>query len=553
MIHSNHFGVTMINFNKSSDLPAFDIFEKFFQFVFNCKWEDDAIVRGDSTVIKTEHMSLLFAWPGILSMQLVTLTGNTEYKQQLQSLKKTLDENLEYSQIRYFLDNLIKSKSIPPTLLKKALQVENSGNLKEQDNLIKQLLKYQPKIFETIRLLIHSKSILMRHRSNMVRLGSSLGNFYLLCCIIAKLIGWTEEDAIITLREIQDVLEKCNIPNKFDIYFLSEIWMMVQNRNFGNTLDSFISSNNKKKDSIKYLKDSIKVPSIQRVLHKIKTESSWSYAILKKFDQPTSNPYINVNSSDVAINVNLNKYFEYSLWHLRLKEEISDNDYTTAFLFLDSKGKGKDTLENLMIRLYQVAKQSSLAIQSIIESWEELIDNPAEIIESNLEQYDEWIFSLIDSYQSRDEFFNFKSLSRIIGDLDTDLDYEIIKEVRDEYKTAKYYHIPIELREKLLKTKEELDLFVGLVIKNPDVFEEEEILVYFDEHRSKYSYMDLLEHDDVKTIIFSTEANASRDNRRKILSIINKKLGGRDFKESTLTKLLGLEPGKEKYLKYSNY
>lgn len=79
--------------------------------------------------------------------------------------------------------------------------------------------------------------------------------------------------------------------------------------------------------------------------------------------------------------------------------------------------------------------------------------------------------------------------------------------------------------------------------------DEDNLLNYFDAHKEKYNYLNLLDHDDIKKINFSTEANASRDNRRKILPIINKKLGGKDYKESALTKLLGLEPGEEKYFK----
>ena len=42
-----------------------------------------------------------------------------------------------------------------------------------------------------------------------------------------------------------------------------------------------------------------------------------------------------------------------------------------------------------------------------------------------------------------------------------------------------------------------------------------------------------------------------RDNRREILPIINKRLGGKIFlRGSTLTKLLGLEKGEAKYMKY---
>jgi len=517
----------MYNFNKSKDLPAFDIFEKLLQLVLNCKWEGDAIVCSDSEAIKTEHMPLLFAWPGILQIHLATITGKKEYSQQLNNLNKAFNDKIEYLQLRDLIDNLIKSKPFSKK-------------------------KYQPpNLLSASFILLNTKKILVGPLSNYVRLRGSLGNFSILCCMISKLLGSTKEDAIITEKEIGDVFEKFITMNKLDIYWLSTYWMLNLCGDFDSKLDSFISSNTNRKGSIKFHKDSNKVPSIQRVIHKIENESLLTYAIMKKLDDSRINTDIDVNSCELAVNINQNKYFDYYLWQMRLKEELSDKNFKTIFLFLDPNGRGNDIFTNLVIRLYQVAKQSSLAMQAIRESWEGFIDDPAKTIELQLDDFDAWINLLFEKYDIRDEFFNFKALSRIVGNLDTDLDYEIIKEVRDEYKTAKHYHIPIELSQKLLKAKEELDLFVGLVIKNPDVFVEEDILMYFDEHRSKYSYMDLLEHDDIKRIVFSTEANALRENRRNILQIINKKLGGRDIKKSTLTKLLGLEPGEGKYLKYS--
>jgi len=129
--------------------------------------------------------------------------------------------------------------------------------------------------------------------------------------------------------------------------------------------------------------------------------------------------------------------------------------------------------------------------------------------------------------------------------------------VRNTYKKRKKHHLPIELRQKLLEAEEELDIFVKLVIKKikkqeEKIGDQESVLSFFDVHKEKYRYLNMLERDDIKKIDFSTGANASRDNRRKIIPIINRKLGGKNFKESTLTKLLGLEPGKEQYLKYSD-
>jgi hypothetical protein len=392
----------------------------------------------------------------------------------------------------------------------------------------------------------------MGYSTNMGRLTYLLGNYYILCCMIAKFIEGVKGDAYITLGDTQGVLEKCKITDQLDIYFLSKIWMDVQYSKANEALSTFISLNAEGGVSIAYPAELIRVPSMQLNLHKIMITRYITYAFVERYDKAKSNSDIDGESCGVALNLNLFENFQYYLWHLRLKDEISVNKkLTTAFLFLDANGQGGDILANLIIRLCQVANQSAIAMKSIIDSWEQFIEFPAEIVESNMGKFDDWIYSLIENYEARDEFFNFKAFSRIIGDLDTDLEFEIIKEVRDAYKEAKHYHIPIELMQKLLEAKAELDLFVGLVIKSPNVFDEPEVLNYFDENRLKYTYLDLLEHDDIKKIIFSTEGNASRNNRRKILSIINNKLGGKAFSESTLTKLLSLEPGKEKYLKYS--
>jgi len=501
----------MFGFNNSSDLPAFDIFEKLFQIAFNCKPEGDTFVHRNSKTIKVKHLSLLFAWPGILEMQLAMLTGNDKYKKQLDNLRNLLDGKVEYPQIRDFLDNLIKPKSITTTLLKEANKAKNSGDYNKLYDLKKQMRKYHPKIFETLTLLLHPKSIHMGYNTNMGRLTYFLGNYYIFCCMIAKFIEGAKGDAYITIRDIQNVLESCKIKDQLDIYFLSKIWMDVQSAKTNEALSSPFSLNVKRRGSIVYLAEPISVPSIQLILHKIKIAKYLTYAFVERYDKSVTNLDIVGESCGLALNINPFENFQYYLWHLRLKDEISDNNkLTTAFLFLDANGQGDDILANLIIRLCQVANQSAVAMKSIIDSWEEFIDSPAGIVKSNLEKYDDWIFSLIENYEARDELFNFKAFSRIIGDIDTDLEYTVIKEVRDEYKTAKRYHIPIELKQKLLEAKAELDLFVGLVIKSTTVYEEA-VLNYFNENRSKYTYLDLLEHDDIKRIIFSTEANASRN------------------------------------------
>ena len=66
-------------------LPAFDLFLKLFEKSFNCSI-DGKTVNFDSKQIEENHLSLLLAWPGILSIKLSSLTKNKKYEKQLITL-----------------------------------------------------------------------------------------------------------------------------------------------------------------------------------------------------------------------------------------------------------------------------------------------------------------------------------------------------------------------------------------------------------------------------------------------------------------------------------
>ena len=69
------------------NLPAFDIFDKLFQIALNYKLKNGEPSHRTSDPIKVKNISLLLAWPGILVLELATLTGRGNYKKQLTSLR----------------------------------------------------------------------------------------------------------------------------------------------------------------------------------------------------------------------------------------------------------------------------------------------------------------------------------------------------------------------------------------------------------------------------------------------------------------------------------
>jgi hypothetical protein len=538
-------------YKNSKELPALGIFEDLFNLAFNCKWEGEKIVKRNPGPTEQKNLSLLLAWPGILMIHLAQITGDTTYQNCINELKGILDDDSDSEQIREFLDSIIESKKIPKIIFKDVQEALNNKNYDALEKLRKEIHQYLPKIFINLLLLLHPKNLSFVLNSDLIVLVHTLSNYYVLCCMTARCFQRNDGDRYITNRELNETYFKCGLQNQLDIYSISRIWPGFLGSLINIEVNNFSKSNKENKNLETLIFSRISTPQLKTFFYRIFPENTFAY--IRKFDADSDKFNLDGEIRGIGYNISRNLGYENDLWRLFSFKNPKSNGY----LFFNEKNDLPDVLTVLVKELFRSARQSAIAINSIIASWDNFLKDPYEIIDEKLEKFDEWIFSFIlDSYQSRDEFYKFKSFTRVIGDIDTELDYEIVNEVRDTYKEAKYYHIPIELRQKLLEAKEELDIFVKLVIKKLKLQEgrlgdEDNLLNYFDAHKEKFNYLNLLEHNDIKKLNFLTGANASRDNRRKILPIINKKLGGKNYKESTLTKLLGLEPGGEKYLKYS--
>jgi len=538
-------------YENFKELPAFDIFENLFHLVFNCKWEGENIVNTKPGPIEHENLSLLLAWPGILMIHLAQITGDTEYKNSLNELTGMLGDDTGSDQIKGYLDKIIESKKNPKILVKEAQEALKNNYYDALGDLRKKIHRYLPKIIITLLMLLHPKNLSFVLNTNLFVLVYSFSNYYVLCCMIIRCFERNDGDTYITNREIDEAYLNCGLQNQLDIFRISRIWPDVLDSIIKSQVDTFSKSNKDNKKLEALIVSKICTPSLRVLFQRIFPENAFAY--IKEFDKDSGKIGLDRDIIGLGYNTSRNLGHDNDLWRLF----SFNNPKSNGYLFFNENNDLQDVLSAIIEGLYRSARQSAVAIKSIITSWDSFLKDPYEVIDEKLEKFDEWIYSFIlDSYQSRDEFYKFKPFTRIIGDIDTELDYPLINEVRDTYKEAKYYHIPIELRQKLLEAKEELDIFVKLVIKKIKLQEgrlgdEDNLLNYFDTHKEKFNYLNLLEHDDIKNIDFSTEANASRNNRRKILSIINNKLGGKAFSESTLTKLLSLEPGKEKYLQYS--
>jgi hypothetical protein len=512
---------------------------------FNFKWEGENIVAKTPEPINQENLSLLLAWPGILVMQLVGVTGDKFYENTLDKLTNYIEQDVDYSKIKKFIDYIFDPAIIPDRINDEIRKASVKKDTAKISKLKRELYHYVPDIYPKAILLLHPRNLSLVAGRELITLIYSLADFFISWCMIVRCFDRNDGDTYITKSAIYENYSKCQNKNHLNIYSLSNIFPTIldyfiqidtnrlfENINADNELDCFIVSN-------------IKTPSIKFSLNRVFPDNHLAY--IKSYKSTVATIFKDSEILGTGYNIRKLLGFPNELWRTR----SFNNPASGGFLLFNESYNEKDLLATLVEDLFRSAMKATKASHSLLTSWQGFIDNPYDNIDEHFEKYYPWISSIIShDYLIRDEFFKFQSLSRIVGDLDTVLDYEDVNDARKLYKKAKKFHIPFEHRKKLLEADIELSEFVNTVIKN-DLCIQEKAMKFFRENKSKYKYICLLDENDIKKIWFSTEANSPRHNRQHILPIINKKLGGKEFTKSALTKLLGLQASDQKYSNFA--
>lgn len=528
---------------KAQDYPLFKIFEQLAHLAFNCKWEGENVVVRTPEPMQQENLSLLLAWPGILMMKLAGVTGDKFYDDTLEKLTNYIEQDVDYVQIRKFIDNIVDPTIIPDRLVDEIRNASVKNDTKKISKLKRELYHYVPDIFSKTILLLHPRNLQLVTGKELIALIYSLSDFFISLCMIVRCFDRNDGDTYITKSALFENYSKSQNKNHLNIYSLSHIFQTILDYYIQVDINRFFENIHSNTDLDCFIVSNIKTPSIKFSINRIFPDNHFAY--IKNY-QSTINASIK-DSEILGIGYNIRKIlgFPNELWRA-----ISFNNPASGGFFLFNEAdKEKDVLSTLVEDLFRSAMTATIASHSISLSWLRFTDNPDENIAEHIDKYYDWIASIIfDDYLVREEFFKFKSFSRIIGDIDTELDYPVVNEVRKLYKNAKNFHIPFEHRKKLLQADIELSEFVNTVIKK-DLCIQEKAIKFFKENKSKYKYICLLDENDIKEIWFSTEANSPRHNRQYVLPIINKKLGGKEFTKSALTKLLGLQTSDQKYSK----
>jgi hypothetical protein len=231
---------------------------------------------------------------------------------------------------------------------------------------------------------------------------------------------------------------------------------------------------------------------------------------------------------------NMDYYLEFDFF-----KENPDREIIIPVLTFKNKNncdKKTDT-EHLLVCLYLLSEKISTLALNVMDSRNEFIDNPTIRVRKDLDIFKERMKLAINSYSLFDEYVSQKDLSRAVETLDMEYDDGAIIKIRKEIKKAKKYHIPPELSEKLKEANKELGILFTSVRGIKDYKRDKEAIKYFNNHPHQFKLVQL---DDIEDVLFTSEANAIRDARRKVLSRIANRCG-KDLPPSRITKGLGLE------------
>jgi len=541
-----------------------DICLKLFEKAFNCNCDGNKFEFSQEQ-INIKHLPLLFALPGLIVTALTSLTGDKEYQNNIRTIKKALNNEKDYSKIYDILKGLIPTNPIPDTLWND-LEKELKKNIKSEKNIkfIKKRLRlYYPSIMEAFYLLLNPKSFQIDQQNIAKSLIFSLGNYFILACMIFKTLIGEDNSQFLTLNDIKKIMEKCNIKDEINIFWFS-LFFYGFTHSYSNKKLRFISEDTSD-ETLEY-KGSVQIPLNDLHLHKLNGEHSSFYYINKYQKIPTD--YSPEETIGSALDINIFYELDYHLWQFGgIDEGISGNESLKgAYLFSEPHIKKYNTLENLVNRLYQITKKSSLVTGALINSWDDFIDDPAKIIDSNIDDYCDWlVLGILENRSTFEQLLRFNDLKRACLSLDLEIKNPKIKKRRKEFEKANDVFIPSEIRKKFLDADEEVKRFINSAIAHFQEIDEayvlgqeldsdkKEMLSFFNLHKKEYPYLNLFDPSIIEKLNFEPGAdpNTIRNNRRVLISALKIKLEYKDFKTTKLTKLLGLETGTEKYMKWT--
>jgi len=356
--------------------------------------------------------------------------------------------------------------------------------------------------------------------------------YYILFFLFLESLENISDEPLIDLHDIIKHLDNLsdNFGDDFEtlISILKNCGIIATQSLFGEAIQFFLN------EGEKLFNKSEGVPlTDEKILYFDKTNPNYyAYITPNTRNSNTKNSYY-----DISINRECHPIKEINnKIAIDIYTKSSSEYFDVMFEFVGEDTGDKTFCEQILFLLYHVAIKITFHMSKFIESWDDFIADPENLVNQNLDQFSQEMKTIINSYSFFNEFLDHKDLFRMVGTLDMEMDDEGIKKIRREMEKAKKIHLTPELSEKLKEANTELNILFTSVrgIKNK---RDKEAIKYFNNHPHQFN---ILQIDDINDVLFTSEANAIRDARRKVLSRITKRYG-KDIPPSRITKGLGLE------------
>lgn len=475
------------------------------------------------------------------------------------------DELFEFMRTSIVPDELkswVKTDLVSQTIIEKILQFESNYDFGGYDALIdseKKMSRHFPPGIVALFILLNYKNLSFYESSNSHNfqpvnwsLIFAFGNYYILASMIYGNIVLDRECVALSKLEVafMELLYDVKI-GQFNHYNIFS--MLTESYAKGMVADSI-----KKTDIYCHQRTITVITSGLKIfLHEYLHEKEVFYVLSQ-----TSNIKSEFNTNDdeligVAVNTTIFIGVDFKLILIAKINDSYKPTYEhleeTYLLVKNQMATAKNNLSVMANRLYQIVQRCAAYSVSIMSSWQALIDRPRDKIGPDIDSFEKLVISVLtECHEEREELLRAIALSLMIGNIDTEI--EGTDELRKLYKKAKIHHISPELRQKLLEAASELELFINDVVRKRKrgtdrLGDHDTLLKYIKNRKKDYRYLKLLENIDIERIDFTKGGTSLRDNRRRILPLIYKKMTGKDINNSELTKKLGFESGEEEYLK----
>ncbi|MCD4675714.1 MAG: hypothetical protein K8S18_06905 [Desulfobacula sp.] len=519
--------------------------------------------------VTDENISILLSWPGVLAALLAKMTGNESVLEDIKKIRQFDIEQIPKN------DQSLKDKTEHvKNQQRDQSQRKKEKHEKEYRKKNKAILMAEKRIILKAIFLLHWDTFHTDRENTKIFL-RSIAQYFLLMCFLIRYSETREQSNYLTLEEIADIVHLNTYSDYYGISNLGVFWLFFLETVTNKEINELI----KKIDGSIHL-GSNAIASKNLLMHKFLSPQNQQFSFITTID----NDYAETNDESMTIGFNINPMKKtkvpFNIWIIKnipkcepkknsknYEEKAIENDF-----FIESLPEQHENfMENILRSIFHTAKSCSDSYEAIKEDWGKLIEDTPQIVDDYLLEFEKWFNRIHESSNMLTIFIDFKPLKRAMQTLDCDLDYDIVKTLRQKSKSKQRYgYISLETQEKLIDACNEIEDFVknvnlnipitkdvksstktekskvkmqnyDLAFKDRTNIDPESLRNFFDRKKQEYTYLKEIDSEIITDCnLLDTKFNTTRQLSRKILPIIKDQIDGdkKSMKGNTILRTL---------------